>query len=122
MEPVGADFFAGKTTLELAQALIGMTLVNVTEGGKASGTIVETEAYIGPGDRAAHSYGNRRTARTEVMFGPPGYAYVYVMHTHCLFNVVSGPEGCPEAVLIRAAEPLEGIRSEERRVGKECRL
>ncbi|MDB5084630.1 MAG: 3-methyladenine glycosylase [Bacilli bacterium] len=84
-------------------------MVKDTLAGITSGWIVETEAYLGPGDQAAHSYGNRRTARTEVMFGPPGYAYTYVMHTHCLVNVVSGQVNHPEAVLIRAVEPCSGI-------------
>lgn len=96
-------------TLELARALLGKLLVKETEEGTAAGWIVETEAYIGPGDRAAHSYNNRRTARTEVMFGPPGYAYTYVMHTNCLVNVVSGKSEHPEAVLIRAVEPCLGL-------------
>nr|WP_245583161.1 DNA-3-methyladenine glycosylase [Paenibacillus daejeonensis] len=96
-------------TLMLAQSLIGKQLVKETEEGITAGWIVETEAYIGPGDRAAHSFNNRRTARTEVMFGPPGYAYTYVMHTHCLVNVVSGQEEHPEAVLIRAVEPSIGL-------------
>lgn len=107
-QPVQADFF-DKPTLELARELLGMLLVKETEAGITSGWIVETEAYIGPEDRAAHSYGNRRTRRTEVMFGPPGYAYMYTMHTHCLLNVVSGNIDCPEAVLIRAIEPHSGI-------------
>lgn len=106
-KPVALSFFQ-KPTLELARSLLGMLLVKETELGVASGWIVETEAYVGPGDRAAHSFGGRRTPRTEVMFGPPGYAYTYVMHTHCLFNVVGGEPGCPEAVLIRAVEPAEG--------------
>ncbi|MFD2327778.1 DNA-3-methyladenine glycosylase [Cohnella sp. GCM10020058] len=107
IDPISLSFFQ-KPTLELARSLLGMLLVKETELGIASGWIVETEAYVGPGDRAAHSYGSRRTPRTEVMFGLPGYAYTYVMHTHCLFNVVSGEPGCPEAVLIRAVEPVEG--------------
>lgn len=86
-----------------------MLLVKETEAGMASGWIVETEAYIGPGDRAAHSYNNRRTARTDVMFGPAGHAYTHVMHTHCLLNVVGGGVGHPEGVLIRALEPCSGI-------------
>lgn len=108
LKPVEASFF-NSPTLELAERLLGMLLVKETVQGTASGWIVETEAYIGPGDKAAHSYGNRRTARTEVMFGPPGYTYTYVMHTHCLFNVVSGKVDHPEAVLIRAVEPHSGI-------------
>lgn len=108
VQPLPASFF-DRSALELAPVLIGKLLVKETEAGTASGWIVETEAYRGPDDRAAHSYGNRRTARTEVMFGPPGYAYVYVMHTHTLLNVVCGEEGAPEAVLIRAVHPCSGI-------------
>ncbi|MBU8907932.1 DNA-3-methyladenine glycosylase [Desertibacillus haloalkaliphilus] len=106
--PVNRDFFL-MPTLELAQSLLGMFLVKETEEGLTAGMIVETEAYIGPSDRAAHSFGNRRTRRTEVMFGPAGFVYTYVMHTHCLVNVVSGDVEQPEAVLIRAVEPIIGI-------------
>ncbi|WP_101843618.1 DNA-3-methyladenine glycosylase [Halobacillus sp. Marseille-P3879] len=102
--------FYNQPTLELARSLLGCRLVKETTSGTASGYIVETEAYIGPVDRAAHSYNYKRTKRTEVMFGPAGFAYTYVMHTHCLVNVVSGVEGSPEAVLIRAVEPVEGIK------------
>ena len=114
--PVDAAFFE-QPTLELARALLGMLLVKETEEGIAAGWIVETEAYIGPHDRAAHSYGYRRTPRTEVMYGPPGYAYTYLMHTHCLMNVVSGKEGDPEAILIRAVEPCAGIELMHKRRG-----
>lgn len=95
-------------TLELSKALLGRTLVKETSEGKTAGRIVETEAYIGPEDRAAHSYGARRTKRTEIMFASPGHVYTYTMHTHCLFNIVSAPEDNPEAVLIRAVEPVSG--------------
>lgn len=108
LQPLDATFFQ-KPTLELARNLLGMLLVKETEWGTACGWIVETEAYMGPEDRAAHSFGNRRTPRTEVMFGPPGYAYTHVMHTHCLINVVSGKIGQPHSVLIRALEPHLGI-------------
>lgn len=101
--------FFTKPTLQLAQALLGCLLVKETKEGITSGFIVETEAYIGPEDRAAHSYGNRRTKRTEVMFGEAGYAYTYQMHTHTLINVVSGELEKPEAVLIRALEPYSGV-------------
>jgi len=105
--PLPADFFK-KDTLELARALLGCLLVKETEEGTAAGFIVETEAYMGASDRAAHSYGNRRTKRTEIMYYGPGHVYTYQMHTHCLVNVVSGREGTPEAILIRAVEPFIG--------------
>lgn len=117
LQPINYSFFK-QPTLSLARALLGKLLVKETEFGTAAGWIVETEAYIGPEDRAAHGFANRRTKRTEVMFGPPGYAYIYVMHTHCLINVVGGEIGCPEAVLIRALEPCYGIDLMYERRGK----
>ncbi|MEH7014447.1 DNA-3-methyladenine glycosylase [Neobacillus niacini] len=106
--PLSQEFYE-QPTLELAKALLGCLLVKETHQGIAAGYIVESEAYKGPSDRAAHSYNNRRTARTEVMFHRSGLAYTYLMHTHCLFNVVSGGEEKPEAVLVRALEPRYGI-------------
>lgn len=117
-QPINRSFFQ-QPTISLARAMLGMLLVKETELGTVSGWIVETEAYIGPEDQAAHSYGNRRTKRNEVMFGPPGYVYTYVMHTHCLINVVSGGIGHPEAVLIRALEPCSGTELMYERRGKE---
>lgn len=102
-------------TLELARNLLGCLLVKNTDEGVAAGFIVETEAYIGPGDRAAHSFGGRRTKRTEIMFHEAGLAYTYQMHTHCLVNVVSGKIDAPEAVLIRAVEPYHGIEIMKKR-------
>ncbi len=104
---VGKGFFE-QPTLKLARSLLGCLLVKETDEGMTSGYIVETEAYMGALDQAAHSFGNRRTKRTEVMFGERGSIYTYVMHTHCLVNVVSGNVGIPEAILIRAVEPFEG--------------
>ncbi len=120
-QPVSREFFS-QPTLELAQALIGMLLVKETPEGTASGWIVETEAYRGPDDRAAHSYGGRRTKRTEVMFGQPGHAYAHVMHTHCLLNVVSAELGSPEGVLIRALEPCAGLELMQERRGADKKL
>ncbi|MFD1707757.1 DNA-3-methyladenine glycosylase [Siminovitchia sediminis] len=108
MNPLSKAFFR-KPTLELAESLLGCLLVKETEEGLAAGLIVETEAYKGPHDRAAHSFGNRRTKRTEIMFGEAGLVYTYTMHTHCLINVVSAGVDEPEAVLIRALEPQKGI-------------
>ncbi|MEH7097864.1 DNA-3-methyladenine glycosylase [Neobacillus vireti] len=118
MDPLPAEFY-NQPTLELARALLGCLLVKETAEGMTAGYIVETEAYIGPGDRAAHSYQNRRTKRTEVMFQRSGLVYTYLMHTHCLFNVVSGGEEKPEAVLVRALEPVIGIELMKRRRGIE---
>ena len=108
MEPISSTFFQ-QATLELAKSLLGCLLINETPEGVTSGYIVETEAYMGPEDRAAHSYGNRRTKRTEIMFGEAGFVYTYRMHTHTLVNVVSGPFEKPEAILIRAIQPYSGL-------------
>lgn len=112
--PVDKSFF-DYPTLELAIKLIGYVLVKETEEGIAAGYIVETEAYMGPEDRAAHSYNNRRTKRTEIMFGEPGYAYTYVIHTHCLVNVVTSKVNEPHAILIRAVEPVYGLELMKKR-------
>lgn len=111
--------------LEVARDCIGKVLVFESEAGTLAGRIVEAEAYRGPEDRAAHSYGGRRTARTEAMFGPPGHAYiffVYGMHYH--LNLVTTAEGAPHAVLLRALEPLWGteLMAERRRVPKDSVL
>lgn len=116
MEPLSIEFFQ-QPTLELAQNLLGCLLVKETKEGIASGYIVETEAYIGPGDRASHSYGNRRTKRTEIMFWEAGYVYTFAIHTHTLVNVISGPAEHPEGILIRAVEPVDGIELMRKRRG-----
>jgi DNA-3-methyladenine glycosylase len=107
--------FFERSTLAVARALIGMHLVHDDGRSVRAGRIVETEAYLGPRDLAAHS-ARGRTARTEVMFGPPGHAYVYFIYGfwNCL-NVVTAPTGVPHAVLLRALEPLG--RLEERTWG-----
>lgn len=105
---LGRDFYA-RDVLEVARDCIGTLLVHESATGTLIGRVVEAEAYRGPEDRAAHSYGGRRTPRTEVMFGPPGHAYVffvYGMHWHV--NLVTGPVDAPQAVLLRSVEPLSG--------------
>lgn len=114
---VDEDFFQ-LPTLTLCLGLLGKELIHQGVGGY----IVEVEAYIGPDDRAAHTYGGRRTARTEVMYGPPGKAYVYTIHRHYCLNVVSGKQGNPEAVLLRGLEPTKGIDRMIERRGREDHL
>jgi len=99
---------------QVARDLLGKVLVRVYEGNVLAGKIVETEAYRGESDPASHA-AIGKTSRTEIMFGPPGYAYVYIIYGkhHCL-NVVTEPEGHPGAVLIRALEPLQGIEVMQR--------
>lgn len=104
------DFFAADT-ITVARHLLGQRLVHrLPDGTRLSGRIVETEAYLGQEDPAAHSFGGRRTPRTEVMFAGPGTSYIYFIYgMYFCFNVVTMPRGTPEAVLIRALDPQEGI-------------
>ncbi|MBT9557674.1 MAG: DNA-3-methyladenine glycosylase [Myxococcales bacterium] len=106
---LGRDFF-DRDVVDAARALLGHLLVVAPPDGKAGplrvGRIVETEAYRGQDDLACHA-AKGRTARTEIMFGPPGYAYVYLIYgMYDLLNVVTGPGEFPSAVLIRAVDPL----------------
>lgn len=102
--------FYGRDTLTVAKELLGKVLVHHIDGHILKGKIVETEAYLGVIDKAAHSYGGKRTKRVETMYGLPGTVYVYLIYgMYYCFNIVTKKEGVPEAVLIRAIEPLEGI-------------
>ena len=113
---LGRDFYA-RDTLQVARELLGKRLVRVIDGKRLSGLIVETEAYIGEEDRACHAW-RGRTPRTEVMYGPPGQAYIYFIYGiyHCL-NVVTDKVGFPAAVLIRGIQPQEGVEYMRRNRG-----
>jgi DNA-3-methyladenine glycosylase len=104
-------FYERTDTLGLARDLLGKLLVVPDEhGNRVSGMIVELEAYMGVTDKAAHSYGGRRTPRNEVTYGPGGHAYVFFIYgMYYQLNFVLGPTDHPHVVLIRAVEPVEGI-------------
>ncbi len=120
MNKLSREFYTRADTLQIAQDLLGKTLViPTTDGARVSAMIVETEAYLGIEDKAAHSYGNRRTNRTETMFSEGGTVYIFFIYgMYFQFNVVAGKVGVPHAVLIRAVEPLENIEIMRQRRGK----
>lgn len=113
--------FYARDATAVARALLGKVLVHQDGGVRRAARIVETEAYHGPDDQASHA---RRgpTPRAAIMFGPPSVAYVYLIYglSHCM-NVVTGSEGVPSAVLLRAGEPVEGCLHSTRGPGNLCR-
>ena len=112
--PIPREFFQ-KPTLWVARHLLGTRLVHRLAGQRIAGIVVETEAYIGEVDQGCHARAGR-TPRTQVMYGPPGHAYVYFNYgMHWLFNVVTEREGFPAAVLVRALVPVEGLDAMARR-------
>ncbi|MBW3625289.1 MAG: DNA-3-methyladenine glycosylase [Armatimonadetes bacterium] len=104
-------------TMEAARALVGKVLVHETAGERLAARIVETEAYLHD-DPACHAF-RGRTPRNAPMWGPPGHWYVYRIHQQWCMNLVTAPDGVPEAVLLRAAKPLEGIGRMQERRGRE---
>jgi DNA-3-methyladenine glycosylase len=122
LEKLRRRFFNRKTEI-VAKDLIGKYLVRETDKGKLVGKVIEVEAYLGPEDKASHSYNYRKTERTKTMFDKPGTWYVYLIYGmyHCL-NIITEEEGMPSAVLFRELYPIEGIdlmkESRDVKIGK----
>lgn len=110
MKKVPLSFYRRKDVVKIAKELLGKIVVTDIDGFITSGRIVETEAYVGISDKASHSFGGKRTARNEHMYSPPGTAYIYICYgMHQMMNIVTNDKDIPDAVLIRAIEPLKGI-------------
>jgi DNA-3-methyladenine glycosylase len=113
------DFYNRKDVRQIARELLGKIIVTKIDGHTTSGRIVETEAYIAITDQASHTFGGKRTARNEHMYGAAGTSYVYICYgMHHLFNVVTNEIETPDAVLIRGVEPVKGINTMFDRSGK----
>ncbi|HEU6447987.1 MAG TPA: DNA-3-methyladenine glycosylase [Verrucomicrobiae bacterium] len=120
MQKLPREFY-DRDTILVAKELLGKFLVHICDGVERVGKIVETEAYLGPHDLAAHS-ARGLTPRTKVMFGPPGHAYVYFIYgMYFCMNVVTEPEGKAAAVLLRALEPMKNVSGKTSGPGLLCR-
>jgi DNA-3-methyladenine glycosylase len=120
MEKLPEAFYQRKDVVRIARELLGKLLVTRFDGRQTTGRIVEVEAYNGIADKASHSYGGRRTKRTEIMYGQGGLAYVYLIYgIHHLFNVVTNAADVPHAILVRGIEPVDGIDTMLYRMKKE---
>jgi len=112
------SFYTGNDVVNIARSLVGKIISTKIDGIHTSGIIVETEAYRGPDDQACHAKNDIRTPRTEVMYHEGGILYVYICYgVHPMVNIVTGEEGNPHVVLIRAIEPLTGIETMSERRG-----
>jgi len=120
MKKLPLNFYKRKDVVAIANDLVGKIVVTKFDGLVTSGRIVETEAYVAHVDKASHSFGGRRTAKNEHMYAHPGTAYVYICYgMHQMFNVVTNEKDIPDAVLVRAIEPLKGIDIMLQRTGKQ---
>jgi DNA-3-methyladenine glycosylase len=119
LKKLSPDFYLSKNVVQTAIQLLGKILVTNIDGLHTAARIVETEAYVALTDKASHSYNGRRTSRNEHMYAKGGISYVYICYgMHHLFNVVTNEKEVPDAVLIRAAEPMQGIEIMLKRTGK----
>ncbi len=114
-----STFYLRDDVVAVSRELLGKVLVSEVDGRRTGVIITETEAYAGVTDKASHAFGDRRTRRTEPLYGPGGTAYVYLCYgIHHLFNVVTGAAGVPHAVLVRAGAVHTGLRDMLERRGK----
>jgi DNA-3-methyladenine glycosylase len=112
LKKLTAEFYKRGDVVLIARELLGKIIITNIDGKYTSGRIVETEAYVAVTDRASHSYKGRRTARNEAMYAAGGTLYVYICYgMHQMFNVVTNKKEVPDAVLVRAVEPLEGVEA-----------
>lgn len=119
MKKLSIKFYESTDVVQVAKDLVGKIVVTKIDGKKTSGRIVETEAYVAFTDKASHAYNGRRTPRNEHMYATAGTAYVYICYgMHQMLNVVTNKKEIPDAVLIRAIEPMEGITVMLARTGK----
>lgn len=119
MKKLPIEFYKRKNVVHIAEELLGKIIVTNIDGIKTSGRIVETEAYAGITDKASHAFAGKRTNRNEHMYSAAAIAYVYICYgIHQMFNIITNDEEIPDAILIRAVEPLEGIEHMLIRTGK----
>ncbi len=119
MKKVPLSFYRRKDVVKIAKELLGKIVVTNIEGNLTSGRIVETEAYAGITDKASHAFAGKRTARNEHMYSAGGTVYIYICYgMHQMLNVVTNEQEIPDAVLIRAVEPLKGTEIMLQRTGK----
>ena len=119
MKKIPLSFYARKNVVAIAKDLIGKIIVTNFDNNITSGRIVETEAYVAVTDKASHSFGGKRTVRNEHMYAAAGTAYVYICYgLHQMMNIVTNDKDIPDAVLIRAVEPMKGIDIMLKRTGK----
>ena len=119
MRKLPLNFYSRTDVVSIARELLGKIIVTHFDGKVTSGRIVEAEAYVALTDKASHSFAGSRTSRNEHMYAAPGTAYVYICYgMHQMFNIVTNEKEIPDAVLIRAIEPLQGIDIMLQRTGK----
>lgn len=119
MEKLSLAFFQRKDVVEIAKDLLGKIVTTKIDGKITSGRVVETEAYVAYVDKASHAYNGKRTLRNEAMYAGAGTVYVYICYgMHNMLNIVTNDINVPDAILIRALEPINGIDFMLERVGK----